>query len=188
MSDVRPVPAPDGAASSWVLRWTRALPPGRKALDVACGSGRHVRALLAQGHDVTGVDRDAAALARLPAAARPLQADLEGGPWPLGSETFDIVVVTHYLWRPLFPALIRSVAPGGWLIYETFSTGHARLGRPSNPDFLLRPGELLDAVAGHLDVVGFEQGRLEDPPREVQRIAAWRRPHPGAAEAPALAP
>ena len=173
-------------ASPWVVRWTRALPAGRRVLDLACGSGRHLRWLAAQGQHVTGVDRDAAALEDLAAAcpqAELITADIESGPWPLEGRTFDVVIVTNYLWRPLLPAVLACVAPDGRLIYETFALGNQTVGKPSNPDFLLRPGELLDAVRGAgagWRVLGYEDGTLESPLRFVQRIAAVREAEPGA--------
>lgn len=142
---------------------------------MACGSGRHLRWLAAQGHAVTGIDRDAQALEPIATLGRTVLADLENGPWPLDGERFDAVVVTNYLWRPLWPALRASLAEGGVLIYETFALGNEAFGKPSNPDFLLRPGELLEACQG-LHVVAYEDGVLESPPRRVQRIAAVNRP------------
>jgi len=171
-------PSPDTTASPpspWVVRWASQLSAGGTVLDVACGSGRHVRWLAERGLQVTGVDRDAAALAGLTSLAEVLVADIEAGPWPLPGRQFDAVVVTNYLWRPLLPTLVEAVAPGGLLIYETFGAGHARFGRPSRPDFLLQPGELLQATRG-LRVLGYEDGYLEPPPRLVQRICA-RREH-----------
>lgn len=144
-------------------------------LDVACGSGRHLRWLVAQGFAVTGIDRDARALAPLAALGRTITADIENGPWPLAGETFDAVVVTNYLWRPLLTTLVDSVAPGGVLICETFAQGNERFGKPSNPAFLLQPGELLWACSA-LRVVAYEDGLLDGPPRRVQRIAAQRQP------------
>ncbi len=152
-------------------------------LDLACGSGRHLRWLATQGFEVIGVDRDAAALAALQGLGRTLVADLEAGPWPLVGEAFDAVVVTNYLWRPLWPALRAALAPGGVLIYETFAVGNATYGKPSNPDFLLRPGELLEACRG-LQIVAYEDGFLEAPPRCVQRIAARDATHRDAPPAP----
>ena len=104
-----------------------------------------------------------------------LQADLEdGGPWPLSGERFQGIVVTNYLHRPLFPVLADSLAPGGALLYETFMLGNERYGRPSNPEFLLRPGELLDAFKD-LRVIGFEQGYAARPkPAVLQRLCAQR--------------
>jgi SAM-dependent methyltransferase len=144
-------------------------------LDVACGSGRHLRWLAAQGFAVTGVDRDAAALQPLAALGRTVVADIERDAWPLAGETFDGVVVTHYLWRPLLATIVATVAPGGVLIYETFAAGNERFGKPSNPDFLLQPGELLRACAS-LSIVAYEDGLLDDPPRRIQRIVARRQP------------
>ena len=144
-------------------------------LDVACGSGRHLRWLAAQGFAVTGVDRDAAALAALQGLGRTITADLESGPWPLAGERFDAVLVTNYLWRALWPALRASLADEGVLIYETFALGNEAYGKPSNPDFLLRPGELLEACRG-LHVVAYEDGVLDAPARRVQRIVAVNGP------------
>ena len=174
------------APSPWVLRWAALLPSAARVLDLACGSGRHVRWLAALGHRVTAVDRDAAALEPLRAIAEVMTADLEGEPWPLGGKEFDAVVVTNYLWRPLLPKLVQSVAPGGLLIYETFALGQQSVGRPSNPKFLLVPGELLAAVAGKLRVLGYEDGFEEPAPRFVQRIAAVRELE--ASTAPGAAP
>lgn len=142
-------------------------------LDVACGSGRHVRWLAAQGFRVTGVDRDAAALAPLAPLARTVVADIENGPWPLPGERFDAVLVTNYLWRPLMPTVLDSVAEGGVLIYETFAVGNEAHGKPCNPAFLLRESELLEWCRG-LRVVAFEDGLLTGPARRVQRIVAQR--------------
>jgi SAM-dependent methyltransferase len=158
--------------SSWVRRWSRLLPSAAEVLDVACGSGRHLRWLAAQGFRVTGVDRDAAALAGLQGRGELLAADIESGPWPLAGRSFDAIVVTNYLWRPLWPTLLASLRPGGLLVYETFADGQQTLGKPSNPQFLLQPGELLAAVAGRLRVLGYEDGFLDAPPRFIQRIAA----------------
>ncbi len=163
------------APSDWIVRWAHLVPPGASVLDVACGSGRHVHWFAQRGHPVTCVDRDEACVVPLRDAAEAVVADIENGPWPFVGRRFGAVVVTNYLWRPLLPALIEAVAPGGVLLYETFALGNELFGRPSRPDFLLQPGELLRSVEGQLDVLGYESGRLESPPRVVQRIAA-RRP------------
>jgi SAM-dependent methyltransferase len=159
--------------SPWVARWAPLIAAGGSVLDVACGSGRHLRWLAAQGFRVTGVDRDAAALAPLGGLGRVVTADIENGPWPFVGEVFDAVVVTHYLWRPLMPTLIASLADGGLLVYETFAVGNEAFGKPSNPAFLLRPAELLEHARG-LHVVAYEDGLLADPPRRVQRLVARR--------------
>jgi SAM-dependent methyltransferase len=159
-----------------VVRWARAIRAGGRVLDVACGAGRHVRHLAALGCSVVGVDRDEqalAALAGLPGAEL-RAADVEGGPWPFSPGEFDGVVVTNYLHRPLFPHLVASLRPGGILIYETFARGNERYGRPSNPDFLLEPAELLLRVEP-LSVIAFEQGLVKSPRQAiVQRICAVR--------------
>jgi SAM-dependent methyltransferase len=164
---------PGLAPSPWVARWSHLVPPGGRVLDVACGSGRHVRWFAARGHAVIGVDRDASATDPLHAVATIVLADIEAGPWPFAGRTFDAVVVTNYLWRPLLPAIAAAVAPGGVLIYETFAQGNEGVGKPSRPDFLLQPGELLRATPG-LRVVAYEDGFLDAPARFVQRICALR--------------
>jgi hypothetical protein len=125
---------------------------------------------------VTAVDRDVTGLADLQEdpAVTILAADLENDrPWPLGDRCFAGVVVTNYLHRPLLPPIVAAVAPGGCLIYETFAVGNERLGKPSNPDFLLRPGELLEAVRGRLTVIAYENLEVAEPrPAMIQRIAA----------------
>lgn len=177
------------APSAWIVRWAPLIRPGGSVLDVACGAGRHLRWLAARGLRVTGVDRNPAVLAQAQGAGELIEADIEAGPWPLPGRRFDAVVVTHYLWRALLPTLASSVADGGLLLYETFALGQQRYGKPSNPDFLLRPRELLDAAAD-LHVLAYEDGVVDDAPqgpRRLQRLAAWR-PTAGAAEPPRLAP
>jgi SAM-dependent methyltransferase len=159
--------------SPWIRRWTHLVAPGGTVLDLACGGGRHARWFAARGHKVTGVDRNAEALASLQGVAETIEADIENGPWPFAGRSFDAVIVTNYLWRPLFPQILDSVAPGGVLLHETFAQGNETVGKPSRPDFLLAPGELLRAY-GALRVVAFEDGFLDGPPRFVQRIAAVR--------------
>ncbi len=166
-----------GAASAWVARFTPPAPPGGRALDLACGGGRHARLLLRCGWRVTAVDRDVAGVAdlRTDPAAEVLQADLENAPWPLERRQFGLVVVTNYLWRDLLPRIVGAVAPGGLLLYETFARGNERFGKPSNPDFLLQDGELLRAVDGQLKVIAYECLEVSEPkPAVVQRIAAVR--------------
>jgi SAM-dependent methyltransferase len=162
--------------SDWVLRFLDRIPRGGVALDLACGGGRHVRLLRAHGHPVVAVDRDVAAVRALgDQSVEVVEADLEGAPWPLGARTFAGVVVTNYLWRPLLPRIVDAVAPAGALLYETFAAGHEKLGRPRNPDFLLRRGELLEAVRGALEVLAYEHGPVGEPPVMVrQRICAVR--------------
>ncbi len=163
----------DGATSSWLLRWAHLITPGGRVLDLAAGSGRHARWLAGHGFEVTAVDRDAAAMTALAGIAETIVADLEGAPWPLPDRSFDAVLVTNYLWRPLLPAIVAAVGAGGVLLYETFAAGNESVGRPARPDFLLARAELLGAVTG-LQAVAFEDGFLGDPDRFVQRIAAVR--------------
>jgi len=141
---------------------------------VACGAGRHAMVFAERGFEVLAVDRDEQAL---PGSIRFVRADLEdGSPWPWPGKRFAAIVVTNYLHRPLFPRLVDSLDEGGVLIYETFMAGNERYGRPSNPDFLLRPGELLEAF-GTLTVVAFEQGTVERPKKAaLQRICVIREP------------
>ena len=166
--------------SAWVQRWSHLIRPGGVVLDVACGQGRHARWFYERNHMLALVDRSQAAIdsIALPAQAREaVVADIETGPWPFSGRQFDAVVVTNYLWRPLMPTLLDSVAPGGVLIYETFTAGNETVGKPSRLDFLLRPGELLALCSG-LRTVAFEDGFLDEAqhktPRFVQRIAAVR--------------
>jgi SAM-dependent methyltransferase len=176
------VPSHAGAEpSEWIVRWSHLLAPGATVLDVACGRGRHMRWFAGRGHAVTGVDRDAEAVAAAGAFGQVLAADIESGPWPFAGQAFGAVVVTHYLWRPRMADIVAAVAPGGVLLYETFAAGNETVGKPSRPDFLLQPGELLAACQG-LRVVAYEDGFLAAPDRFVQRIAAVREdlPVPGA--------
>jgi len=163
------------APSAWVSRWTGLIRPGGEVLDVACGSGRHARHLAAQGFEVLAVDRDPGLFPDPPPGVTLLGADLEAGPWPFPGRLFDAVVVTNYLHRPLLPVLVASLEPGGVLVYETFARGNERFGKPSNPDFLLAPGELLEAVRGRLRVVAYEDLVVAEPrPAAIQRLCARR--------------
>jgi SAM-dependent methyltransferase len=168
-------------ASDWLQRWAHLIRPGGTVLDVACGSGRHLRWLAQRGFRVTGVDRNAEALATLAGVAETVVADIEANPWPgvLAGRRFDAVLVTNYLWRPLLPTLLSAVAEGGVYLHETFADGQQAIGKPSRPDFLLQPGELIALTAG-LRTVAYEDGLLETPLRRVQRIAALALPAPAA--------
>jgi SAM-dependent methyltransferase len=163
-----------------VLRFAPRVPEAGAVLDLACGGGRHSRLFLGRGHPVTAIDRDLSGVADIidaPGGApglEALEADLEDGrPFPLAGRRFAGVIVTNYLYRPLFPALIAAVAPGGVLIYETFARGNEIFGRPRNPEHLAKPGELLEAVRGKLRVVAYEDLIDESPkPAARQRICA----------------
>lgn len=169
------------APSAWVQRWSHLVRPGGTVLDVACGHGRHMKWFAARGHPVTGVDRSPEAIAAVAPLGEAVQADIENGPWPLVQDgqprQFDAVVVTNYLWRALLPVIRQSLAPGGVLLYETFTLGNETVGKPSRPDFLLQPGELLREFAD-LRVVAYEDGFIAQPARFVQRIAAVRQDTP----------
>lgn len=174
-----------GGPSPWVERYLSAIVAGGVVLDVACGGGRHLRAALAAGHPVVGIDRDLQGVADLAGrdGVRLIEADIEDGSvFPLAGEVFSGVVVTNYLWRPMLPAIVAAVAADGVLIYETFAVGQERVGRPRNPLFLLQPGELLAAVSGKLQPIAFEDVRLEEPERYVQRIVAVGERHASATQ------
>lgn len=162
-------------ASRWVARFAPIV-PGGEVLDLACGTGRHARLLAARGHSVLALDRNPEVLA---ATAGPgittMAHDLEdGSPWPFEAGRFAAIIVTNYLYRPLFAHLASSLRRDGILIYETFAQGNQIFGKPSNPDFLLAPGELLAfAGATGLQVLAYEDGHVDMPhPAQVQRLCA----------------
>jgi SAM-dependent methyltransferase len=162
--------------SPWVARWARLIPQGQ-ALDLACGKGRHARLLASLGHAVIALDRDAQALAVAAGEGiATVQHELEapGATWPFAPGSLVGIVVTNYLHRPLFGQIAAALAPDGVLIYETFARGNEIFGKPSNPDFLLHPGELLELAArGGLRVVAYEDGVIAEPkPARVQRLCA----------------
>ena len=161
--------------SEWVKRWAGFIAAGGKVLDLACGSGRHSRYLASAGYRVCAVDRDAQAVAALTGVAgvSVQVVDLERVRLPLEGRRFAGIVVANYLYRPLFPQLLEALAEDGALIYETFALGNERFGKPSNPDFLLRPGELLELVHGKLRVLAYEDLQVSLPkPAMMQRICA----------------
>ena len=163
--------------SEWVCRFAPLIAAGGRVVDVACGRGRHALYLRDRGLRVVAIDRDTQALESLRGLERiePVAADLESGPWPFPPGTFDAVVVTNYLHRPLLPHLVAALRGGGVLIYETFAVGNENFGRPANPDFLLRRNELLEWLMPQLDVVAFEQGLVARPkPAVVPRVCAVR--------------
>ena len=164
--------------SDWVQRFLPLLPDSGEILDLACGRGRHSRLMVERDRHVVALDRDLSGLGKLAEhpLVEPIMADLEDGrPFPLAGRQFAAVIVTNYLFRPIFRALIAAVAPGGLLIYETFACGNEGFGRPRNPEHLLQPGELLDQVHGRLRVLAYEDMIVTEPrPAAVQRICARR--------------
>ncbi|WP_333826045.1 class I SAM-dependent methyltransferase [Pinisolibacter sp.] len=185
-----------GRASDWVERFLPGVAASGTVLDLACGAGRHLRRALTLGHPVVGLDRDVSGLADLEGRGdvEIVVHDLEapgGLDFPWGTRRFAGVIVTNYLFRPLLTRLADLVAEDGILIYETFARGQERFGKPSNPDFMLAPNELLrPETLGDLVVVGFEQGELPAEftvtraPKIVQRLAAVGPEHPWAHAAP----
>lgn len=177
---MRPPTEFDPPPSPWIERHAALIRAGGRVLDLAAGGGRHTRLLLARGYGVVAADRDTKALEAAfagHAACRIVALDLENGDtWRLG-DGYDGIVVTNYLHRPAFADLVAALAPTGVLLYETFMLGNERFGRPSNPDFLVRPGELLAAFGASLTVIAFEQGIVDEPrPAAIQRIAAVKAP------------
>lgn len=167
--------------SPWIARFAPLIPAGGDVLDLACGGGRHARLLAGLGYQVEAVDRDAAALETLVGIAGVTTrcTDLEGGPWPYHARGFDGVVVSRYLWRPLFPLMFGCLRENGVLIYETFMAGQEQYGKPENPAHLLRVGELLELVRNRFTVLAFEQGESVgktggDKPQVMQRIVVRR--------------
>jgi SAM-dependent methyltransferase len=161
--------------SPWIGRFAHLVPPGGTVLDLACGSGRHSQFFLVRGHPVTAVDRHVAALEPHD-GLEIMQCDLEdGSPWILENRQFSAVMVVNYLYRPLLPRLVEAVAPGGLLLYDTFAIGNEAFGRPRNPEFLLRPGELPAAVKGELVVLDYFHGRIESPEPAIRQQICARR-------------
>ena len=170
---------PMSLPSPFILKWLPEIKPGGTVLDLACGRGRHTRVCLERGFEVTAVDIDTQGLGDLAGTAGPhiIAADLEHAPWPLGEVRFDAVIVSNYLWRPLFQTIRNAVAPGGLVVYETFAVGNERYGKPSNPDFLLQEGELEKVFADGFETLIFEQVVEQAPaPAVRQRLAARKKP------------
>jgi SAM-dependent methyltransferase len=167
--------------SPWVQIHAELIARNGRVLDLACGRGRHTRFLAALGFKVVAVDRDLSGVADLAADPRIelIQADLENDTWPFANKRFDGIVICNYLHRPHFPLLIDSLTEAGILIFDTFATGNERFGRPTNPDFLLRAGELLDEFSGALSIVAYEHGEVDDPsPAVRQRLCAIKDVRP----------
>ncbi|HPT58163.1 MAG TPA: class I SAM-dependent methyltransferase, partial [Casimicrobium sp.] len=155
--------------SPWMQQHAHLVRPDASLLDVACGYGRHAKFFAARGIQVTAVDRDAAALASLAGVANVTteMRDLENDPWPYAADSFDAVVVCNYLWRPTLATLLDCIRPRGVLLYETFMDGNEKYGKPSRPDFLLRPEELVTHVALDFEIVDFTQGLERTPDGKI---------------------
>jgi len=162
-------------ASEWVAHWAATIPQYGKVLDIACGRGRHAVYLANLGYNVNAVDNDSDAtqlLEKCPGVTCRV-CDLESQPWPFAQSSFDGVVVSNYLHRPLFPHIVDAITSGGALIYETFARGNEKYGKPTNPNFLLGRGELLDVVRSRFHVIAYEDLDITSPrPACVQRICA----------------
>lgn len=165
--------------SQVVVDFLTPLPKGRSVLDLACGGGRHTRLALELGHQVTAVDIDVSGLRDLggQTGLNVLEADLEGASWPFEAECFDVVIVANYLWRPLLTLISASVRPGGLLLYETFGVGNEAYGKPSNPEFLLKTGELRSFFFKGFEVLHFHEGFQESPKPSIRQSFVGRK-HP----------
>ena len=153
--------------SQWLVDHEDLVPRTGEALDVASGHGRNAFWLARHGLHTLAVDRDADAIAALNAEAERLRlplrgqvVDLESGPSRLPVRGYDVIVVVHYLHRSLFPALRDALRAGGLLVYETFTRAQALRGKPTNPDFLLEPGELF-ALVEPLEILAQREGEFE---------------------------
>jgi SAM-dependent methyltransferase len=165
--------------SAWVVRWLPAANSGARLLDWACGSGRHSVLGFELGYQVLALDQQNSPLQAAYPTIDWRQTDLESGELPLEvNQLFDVIVVTNYLFRSRLNFLLQHLAPGGLLLYETFALGNEVFGRPKNPDFLLRPGELFAICERHhFHVLGYEDGVVDsadEGPARVQRVAARR--------------
>lgn len=165
------------APSPFIMEYLSRLKPGDAVLDVACGKGRHTRACLEYGFRVTAIDIDTSGLDDITDTAdlRVIQADLENDVWPLDNETFDLVIVTNYLWRPLLAKIGAAVKPRSLLCYETFAMGNEKFGKPSRPDFLLKKDELPKAYSSQFTTVHYSHGTENDPTPAVRQRYAGRR-------------
>lgn len=166
------------APSPWVARFAAKLTKKGSIIDIACGNGRHTRLLVDQGHQVIAIDRDLAGVQDLANlnAVELLNYDLESGTWPFPPESAAGIIVANYLHRPHFKRLYETLANDGLLIFETFAVGNEHFGRPSNPDFLLKPGELLEVFGGDMDILAYEEVEETLPkPAFKQRICARKK-------------
>ena len=154
-------------------------------LDLACGTGRSGLKLAGRGIGVVFADRSTTALeeveqhlSKAKLTGRVWQVDLEqAGINPFDGQLYSAIVCFRYLHRPLFPDLLNAVEPGGLVIYETFTAGNRRFGRPNNPDFLLEPGELKTCFQ-NWEILHYYEGIQHSPDRAIAQIVA-RKPVAG---------
>ncbi|MGH7230958.1 MAG: dihydroneopterin aldolase [Nitrospiraceae bacterium] len=180
---------PEPRPARFLLDHWHRLPKG-DALDLAAGHGRHTEYLAAQGYFVEAIDRDEQALAELATRTRQrhlrvstrtldLEQDPERDPG-LPKERYDVILVFFYLHRPIFPALLQALKPGGALMYETFLIdNHTRFQHPRRREFCLAHNELLQLTRG-LRVLHYEEGEHEGThgfePVFTARLLAQRAP------------
>ena len=166
--------------SPWVVRFASLIPQSGDILDLACGGGRHSRLALSLGYRVVAADCNILGLEdlRKQKSLEIVEIDLEtANPFVPGGilhgRIFTGIIVTNYLHRLILSNLIGALADDGVLIYETFSGGNERYGHPRNPDYLLRPGELLETARKRLQVIAYENGLIQEPRMAVvQRLCA----------------
>ena len=167
-----------GPPSPWIKRFAGEIQPTSSVLDLACGSGRHSLLMLELGHSVVACDINLSGLGILKQRDKLelVEADLENAPWPFPERQFAAIIVTNYLYRPLFPQILAALAPGGLLLYETFAAGNEQFGRPLNPDYLLNRGELLSGILTGLTIIAYEDVTISEPrPAALQRVCAERK-------------
>ena len=161
--------------STWVTYCTNLINKKSKILDVACGSGRHAKFLIQKGHFVTGIDINPKFELNADDQKnnKIIKYDLENNVWPFETDSFDCILVTNYLHRALFPFFIKSVKQNGFIIYETFSLGNEKFGKPSNPDYLLDNNELLNLLKHEMRIISYQDGIvLNNVQKYVQRVFA----------------
>lgn len=163
--------------SPWIATYWDLIPKDKPVLDLAAGKGRHSLFMLEKGYEVVAADIHTDALERLPVTSglTVQSVDLEAGPWPFKAAQFSGIIGVNYLWRARFSHLLGSLADGGILLYDTFARGNERFGKPSNPDFLLRPGELKE-LCGGLEIVHYAHGEVTVPRPAVRQSIAARKP------------
>ena len=159
----------------WINQYLSQIPAAGLVLDVASGCGRHAELALQHGYRVIALDRDISGITRRGANLECLQFDLEAGSWPFPPALFDGMLVCNYLYRPLMSHLGTALKPGGVLLYTTFMQGNQAYGRPSNPDYLLRPNELQESFKQGFTEIAFEQGFTNNPAAGVRQSICVRK-------------